>query len=185
MSPRVAAALVAALSLMTIPAPPTGHAQPAPPAASATPVPPGGAAAADPWSRVQAVIERHLGRPYVWGSSGLKSFDCSGFVWRVMNDNGILIKRTTARKYFLALPKVSDEERWRFGNIVFFSNLKHCGIVQTPETFYHAAVSAGTHVSRLNAFWRRRLSGVRAMPGLPARATTEPPALSAPIARPR
>jgi len=184
-SRRVAAALVAALSLVTVLAPATGHAQPAPPAASATPAPPGGAPAADPWARVQAVIERHLGRPYVWGSSGLKSFDCSGFVWRVMNDNGIFIKRTTARKYFLTLPRVPDDERWRFGNIVFFSNLKHCGIVQTPDTFYHAAVSAGTHVSRLNSFWRRRVSGVRAMPGLAARGTTEPSAFSAPISRPR
>lgn len=59
-----------------------------------------------------------------------------------------------------------DEEIWTFGNIVFFSNLKHCGIVQSPETFYHAAVTAGTHVSRFNPFWRRKVSGVRAIPGL-------------------
>lgn len=185
MSRPIVRALVAALSLLAGLAPTTGSAQPAPSTASATPVPPGGAPAPDPRSRVQAVIERHLGRPYVWGSSGLKSFDCSGFVWRVMNDNGILIKRTTARKYFLTLPKVPDDERWSLGNIVFFSNLKHCGIVQTPETFYHAAVNAGTHVSKLNAFWRRRVSGVRAMPGLAARGATESPALSAPISRPR
>jgi cell wall-associated NlpC family hydrolase len=177
-------ALVAALALLTIMAPAAGSAPPAPPPASGTLLP-GGAPAPDPRSRVQAVIERHLGRPYVWGSSGLKSFDCSGFVWRVMNDNGILIKRTTARKYFLTLPKVPDDERWSLGNIVFFSNLKHCGIVQTPETFYHAAVSVGTHASTFNAFWRSRISGVRAMPGLAARGAAEPPALSAPISRPR
>ena len=46
---------------------------------------------------IKSTIENHLGRPYVWGSSGLKSFDCSGFVWRVMYENGILLKRTTAR----------------------------------------------------------------------------------------
>lgn len=180
----VAGALAAALSLVTLLVP-AAAAQPAPPRTDATPIPPGGAPAPDPRSKVQTVIERHLGRPYVWGSSGLKSFDCSGFVWRVMNDNGILIKRTTARKYFLTLPKVPDDERWSLGNIVFFSNLKHCGIVQTPETFYHAAVSAGTHVSKLNAFWRSRVSGVRAMPGLAARSATESPTLSAPISRPR
>ncbi len=115
-------------------------------------------------ARILPIIERHLGRPYVWGSTGLKSYDCSGFVWRVMQENGILIKRTTARKYFMCLPKVEDADRWRFGNIVFFSHLKHCGIVDSPETFYHSSVTAGTHLSRFDPLWRGRVSGVRAMP---------------------
>ena len=115
-------------------------------------------------ARVLPIIERHLGRPYVWGSTGLKSYDCSGFVWRVMQESGIMIKRTTARKYFMCLPKVADEERWRFGNIVFFSHLKHCGIVDSPETFYHSATSTGTHLSRFDPLWRGRVAGVRAMP---------------------
>ena len=160
--PAVAAlaALALALELAAVPA-----------RAQAPPVPgPAGedssAAQAASESTVRTTIQRHLGRPYVWGSSGLKSYDCSGFVWRVMNENGILIKRTTARKYFLTLPRVSDDDRWAFGNIVFFSNLKHCGIVRTPETFYHAAVSAGTHVSRFDPMWRGKVSGVRAMPRL-------------------
>ncbi|MEK7269344.1 MAG: NlpC/P60 family protein [Planctomycetota bacterium] len=113
---------------------------------------------------VRATIGLHLKRPYVWGACGLKSFDCSGFVWRVMIENGILIKRTTARKYYMCLPKVAEGDRWTFGNVVFFSNLKHCGIVDTPATFYHAAVSTGTHQSRFDPVWRRRISGVRAMP---------------------
>jgi len=113
---------------------------------------------------VRASIERHLQRPYVWGSSGLKSFDCSGFVWRVMSENGILIKRTTARKFYMCLPKVAERDRWNFGNLVFFSDLKHCGIVETRQTFYHAAVTLGTHQSRFDPMWRRQISGVRAMP---------------------
>ena len=113
---------------------------------------------------IRTAIERHLGRPYVWGATGLKSFDCSGFVWRVMQDNGVLIKRTTARKYYFSLPKVADEDRWQFGNVVFFDDLKHCGIVDTREAFYHAAVSTGTHRSRFDPMWRRKVTGVRAMP---------------------
>ncbi len=113
---------------------------------------------------VRASIEHHLHRPYVWGSCGLKSFDCSGFVWRLMSENGILIKRTTARKFYMCLPKVAEGDRWNFGNVVFFSNLKHCGIVDTPETFYHAAVSVGTHQSRFDPVWRGRICGIRAMP---------------------
>jgi len=55
------------------------------------------------WQRVRSSIEKNLGRPYVWGAAGLKSFDCSGFIWRVMYDNGILLKRTTARKFYMTL----------------------------------------------------------------------------------
>src|SRR5262245_8726774 len=75
------------------------------------------------WNGMKEVIERHLGRPYVWGASGLKSFDCSGFVWRVMFDNGFLVKRTTARKLYVSLPAVPPERKWEPGNIVFFDDL--------------------------------------------------------------
>lgn len=67
-------------------------------------------------------------------------------------------------------PEAGD--RWNFGNIVFFDNLKHCGIVDTRETFYHAAVSAGTHRSEFDPFWRRKISGVRAMPKFKRQGTT-------------
>src|SRR6266536_2613625 len=84
------------------------------------------------WDGIKTAIQSHLGRPYVWGSDGLKSFDCSGFVWRVMYDNGILIKRTTARKLYMSLPAAPAAEQWRPGNIVFFDDLRHCGIVEGP-----------------------------------------------------
>ena len=155
--------MVPALTLALAMTAATGRAQ-APPAARPASSDSSATAPVETPAKVVAVIERHLGRPYVWGASGLKSFDCSGFVWRVMQENGILVKRTTARKYFMSLPEVSEEERWNFGNIVFFSDLKHCGIVDTRETFYHASVSSGTDRSRFDPLWRRKISGVRKMP---------------------
>jgi cell wall-associated NlpC family hydrolase len=116
------------------------------------------------WENMKAIIQRHLGRPYVWGASGLKSFDCSGFVWRVLFDNGILIKRTTARKLYVSMPVVSAQEQWRPGNIVFFDDLKHCGIVEGPARFYHAESSVGTNLSRFDPYWRRKVCAVRAAP---------------------
>lgn len=168
MSRVVAAAVASILTLALALVADTGRAQDPPGTGSASP---GSSAAtpADSRVNVQKVIERHLRRPYVWGSSGLKSFDCSGFVWRVMHENGVHIKRTTARKYYMTLPKVPADDRWSFGNIVFFSDLKHCGIVDTRETFYHAAVTAGTHRSRFDPHWRPKVSGIRAMPGLTIR----------------
>jgi cell wall-associated NlpC family hydrolase len=167
--------IVAALVLVAIASPVTGRAQARrSPAGATDSLVKDSSSDANPGFR--AVIERHLGRPYVWGATGLKSFDCSGFVWRVMQENGIFIKRSTARKYFLTLPKAPEDRPWEFGDIVFFSNLKHCGIVQTPETFYHAAVSVGTHVSRFDPFWRRKVTGVRVIPALRKTVVAEPPA---------
>ncbi|RPI25375.1 MAG: hypothetical protein EHM61_14555 [Acidobacteria bacterium] len=120
---------------------------------------------ADPAAQnLRPIIEKHLGRPYVWGASGMKSFDCSGFVWRVMTDKGILIKRTTARKFYLCLPPVEEGNKVQFGNIIFFDNLKHCGIVNDSGTFYHAQCKRGTNLSRLNRFWTPKVCGVRKMP---------------------
>lgn len=116
------------------------------------------------WQRLQAAVENHLGRPYSWGATGLKSFDCSGFVWRVMYDNGILVKRTTARKLWFSLPSVPPEEHWKAGNLVFFDNLKHVGIVNGPTSFYHAESRVGTNLSKFDPYWRKKVSGMRRIP---------------------
>lgn len=114
--------------------------------------------------QLKLTIDRYLGKPYVWGASGLKSFDCSGFVWRVLYDNGIYLKRTTARKLYMSLPDAAADQTWNFGNIVFFDNLKHCGIVCSRDTFYHAETSVGTNLSRFRPFWQPKIVGVRQFP---------------------
>jgi cell wall-associated NlpC family hydrolase len=113
---------------------------------------------------VKTSIQNHLGRPYVWGASGMKSFDCSGFVWRVMYENGILVKRTTARKFYMTLPKATEADRTTFGTLVFFDDLKHIGIIDNGNAFYHAQVSVGTNRSPMNAFWRQKIYGYRKLP---------------------
>ena len=89
-----------------------------------------------------------------------------------MLDNGILMKRTTARKMYLVLPKVSEADRWAFGNVVFFSNRKHCGLVNSREAFYHAQTSTGTNLSAFDPLWRGKICGVRALPRVAVRDTS-------------
>ena len=113
---------------------------------------------------LRSTMEKYLGRRYVWGASGIKSFDCSGFVWRVMFENGILLKRTTARKFYMILPPVAKEDQWNFGTVVFFDDLKHVGIVDTADAFYQSQVSIGTNRSQMNSFWRRQIYGFRRLP---------------------
>jgi len=116
---------------------------------------------------VKSTIDKYLGRRYVWGATGIKSFDCSGFVWRVMFENGILLKRTTARKLYMMLPPVPKEEQWNFGTLVFFDDLTHVGIVDSPQAFYHAQVIYGTQRSQITPFWRRKIYGFRYLPTAP------------------
>jgi cell wall-associated NlpC family hydrolase len=130
---------------------------------------PAAGAASNSWLKMKAIIEGYLGRPYVWGAAGLKSFDCSGLVWRVMSDSGIMIKRTTARKLYMCLPKPGPGEAWDQGNIVFFDDLKHCGIVADRKSFYHAQTGTGTTLSRFAPFWVFKIVGFRRIPQREAR----------------
>jgi len=118
----------------------------------------------DFFTGIKAAIERNLGRPYVWGATGEKSYDCSGFVWRVMYENGILMKRTTARKFYMLLKPATKEQQGQFGTLVFFDDLKHIGIIDSPTYFYHAQVSIGTNRSQMNSFWKKKIYGYRRLP---------------------
>jgi cell wall-associated NlpC family hydrolase len=100
----------------------------------------------------------------VWGAAGLKNFDCSGFIWRVMYDNGVLVKRTTARKFYMTFPEATQQDQATFGTLVFFDDLKHVGIVDDANNFYHAQVSIGTNRSEMTPFWRRKIYGFRKLP---------------------
>ena len=120
--------------------------------------------AAPLWGKLRAAVERHLGKPYAWGAVGMRSFDCSGFVWRVMCESGIMVKRTTARKFYMMLPKVAAGEERRPGNIVFFNRTKHCGIVKDDRGFYHAAVRKGTCYAPFTPAWSAKICGYRAVP---------------------
>ncbi len=113
------------------------------------------------WDRFRAVVSANLGRPYVWGATGMKSFDCSGFVWRVFTDAGAPFKRTTARKLYFSLSPIPKGKEWDYGNVVFFDDLKHCGIVNSRGDFYHAQSGKGTNLSPFDPYWRQKISGVR------------------------
>ena len=125
---------------------------------------PSGSAVTDFLGGIKAAIQKNLGRPYVWGADGAKSFDCSGFVWRVMYENGILMKRTTARKFYMMLKPAPKEDQGNFGTLVFFDDLKHMGIVDSPQTFYHAQSVVGTNLSPMNSYWKKLVYGYRLPP---------------------
>jgi hypothetical protein len=74
------------------------------------------------------------------------------------------MKRTTARKFYMTLPKAESGDEAKFGTLVFFDDLKHIGIIDDATSFYHAQVSIGTNHSNMTPFWRRKIFGYRKLP---------------------
>lgn len=109
-------------------------------------------------------LDKNMGRPYVWGATGYKSYDCSGVVWRMLADHGVYLKRTTARKLYLSLKKLPTDEKPSYGTLIFFNDLKHVGITLDSGRFFHAATSKGTMISEMTPYWKRLVVGYRQLP---------------------
>ena len=91
---------------------------------------------------VQALFdcaEQYLGFPYVWGgSSPSTSFDCSGFVYYVLNESGVYeCSRKTAQGFYNICTPVSADQA-QPGDLIFFS-----GTYQTSDTVTHIGIYAG------------------------------------------
>lgn len=110
-------------------------------------------------------IRRKLGIRYRLGTQGPRSYDCSGFVWKVFQESGIPFTRTSARYFWRTFQPVYGEDRFEFGTLVFFNRLGHVGIVVDRNGFYHASSSRGVVYSRFNNYWKKRTVGFRRVPG--------------------
>lgn len=111
-----------------------------------------------------AAIDTRMGAPYVYGSSGPRVFDCSGFVWSVFQSAGVSFERGSARGFWTSFSPVGEDEKYKFGTLVFFNNLKHVGIVADANGFYHASTSQGVTYSPFNEYWTSRITGFRRVP---------------------
>ena len=109
-------------------------------------------------------IEERLGTPYRMGTEGPYRYDCSGFVWSVFQQAGVPFERTSARSLWNTFAPPTEDEKYRFGTLVFFNNLAHVGIVADENGFYHASTSRGVVYSRFDDYWTKRLVGFRRVP---------------------
>jgi peptidoglycan DL-endopeptidase LytE len=109
-------------------------------------------------------IEERLGTPYRLGSEGPTRFDCSGFVWSVYQQAGIDFERGSARTFWNQFAPADDDEKFKFGTLVFFNHLGHIGIVADEHGFYHASTSKGVVYSPFNEYWTKRIVGFRRVP---------------------
>ena len=109
-------------------------------------------------------IRSKLGIRYKYGSQGPRTYDCSGFVWKVFQESGIPFTRTSARYMWSVYKPVYGKDRFKFGTLVFFNRLGHMGIVADENGFYHASSSKGVTYSSFKGYWSRRIVGYRHVP---------------------
>lgn len=95
-----------------------------------------------------------LGRKYVWGATGPKTFDCSGFTGYVFRSAGIELPRTSRMQY--AQGEKVERSELQAGDLMFFSSPRsgrgrvgHVGMVVSVDesgksvTFIHASTKKG------------------------------------------
>lgn len=111
-----------------------------------------------------SAIQSHLGAEYHFNRTGPDEFDCSGLVWRAFQDIGIDFQRGPARSYWATFEAPPEKEQFKFGTLVFFSNLSHVGIVVDEKGFYHSARHGGVMYSPFNDYWLSRIDGFRRVP---------------------
>ncbi len=130
-----------------------------------------------------SAIQSHLGAEYHFNRTGPDEFDCSGLVWRAFQDVGVNFQRGPARGYWATFEVPAEKDQFRFGTLVFFSNLGHVGIVVDEKGFYHSARHGGVMYSPFNDYWLSRIDGFRRVPveALQSNAAKAKPAAAKPI----
>ncbi len=93
---------------------------------------------------IESTAKKELGKRYVWGATGPKTFDCSGFTMKVFRTAGINLPRVS-RSQAKVGAKVAFNELQR-GDMVFFDTEKHrtgrvnhVGIYLEDGKFIHAS----------------------------------------------
>lgn len=97
--------------------------------------------------RIVEIAKDQIGKPYAFGASGPNSFDCSGFVYYVMNKSGKNISRKSSAGHWYSIDKVKSPE---VGDVVFLKNTyikgpSHMGIYIGNGNYINAKTS-GTGV---------------------------------------
>ncbi|KAB2351874.1 NlpC/P60 family protein [Actinomadura rudentiformis] len=117
---------------------------------------------------------KQRGRPYVYGDTGRRGFDCSGLVQQAWRHAGVSVPRVAATQYRKIRNHVA-RNKLRPGDLVFFHGLGHVGLYIGKSRFIHAP-STGRRVSieRLNGHYRRSYVGAarpawKPLPAIPTR----------------
>ncbi|MEV0144263.1 MULTISPECIES: C40 family peptidase [unclassified Nonomuraea] len=106
------------------------------------------------WKQALKFALDKRGTPYVWGGTTRKGYDCSGLTLKAYQHAGIQLPRTAAQQYQAFSRKISWKNL-KPGDLVFFHNLGHVGMISKPGYMVHSPHTGDVvKVERLSA-WRR------------------------------
>lgn len=111
--------------------------------------------------KIIKVAKKYLGKPYVYGGSSPKGFDCAGYVYYVYNKAGKKIERSSSAHYYSKAKKVKAPQ---VGDLVFFSNtykkgISHVGIYMGAGLMINASGTKVQIVSLNSSYWRSHFTG--------------------------
>ncbi|GKU83641.1 LysM peptidoglycan-binding domain-containing protein [Niallia sp. NCCP-28] len=112
---------------------------------------------------IVSTAKQLIGIPYSWGGTSTSGFDCSGFIYYVLNQSGKSINRYSAqgyydRSYYVDAPKIGD--------LVFFegtykAGISHLGIYIGGNQFIHAD-SSGVRITSLdNSYYKNHFASFK------------------------
>ncbi|MQY07070.1 C40 family peptidase [Actinomadura macrotermitis] len=122
--------------------------------------------------RAIAFALRQRGRPYIWGGTGPRGYDCSGLVQQAWRNAGVKIPRVTYSQ-FRQIPTHVSRRQLRPGDLLFFNGLGHVGMYLGGNRFIHSPRPGRTvTVERLRGYYRANFSGAarpawRDLPAIP------------------
>ena len=108
-------------------------------------------------SKLISISKSLIGTKYVWGGTTPAGFDCSGFIYYVLNKAGHTTKRYTAEGYYNRSYYVSNPQP---GDLIFFSGtykagISHLGIYLGNNEFIHADNSGVRITSTNNSYYKK------------------------------
>ncbi|MCY8399231.1 LysM peptidoglycan-binding domain-containing protein [Bacillus haynesii] len=102
-----------------------------------------------------------IGTPYKWGGTSTSGFDCSGFVWYILNKQ-TNVARTNTVGYWNSMKNVSSPA---VGDFVFFTTYQpgpsHMGVYIGNNQFVHAGSDGVTISDMTNSYWKPRYLGAK------------------------
>ncbi|TMR32742.1 C40 family peptidase, partial [Nonomuraea zeae] len=106
------------------------------------------------WKIALSFAMTKRGIPYVWGGTSDRGYDCSGLMLRAYEKAGIELPRT-AREQYGAFSKKITWDNLKPGDLVFFSNLGHVGMISRPGYMVHAPHTGDVVKEEQLSDWRR------------------------------
>lgn len=106
--------------------------------------------------------KKYIGAGYLYGASTTRTdvFDCSSFIKRVYEENGIYLPRVSQDQANAGT--VVSFSQARVGDIVsydtnFDGRIDHTGLYIDPNTILHSSSSKGVDYSNTTYYWKERM----------------------------